>query len=279
MFLADFAHNVYIPRRLLKPSSVAAIQDAINAAERLLGHRPSLDDAASLLPDLAAMQLRRGLSRATGNRQARTLAAILRMAWRRGRIATEPTKELLPEAHRNPEAWSAADVARIVATADQLGEHLTRAYVFAVYETGLRIGDVYYATTYDAASGIVRVRERKTGQYRAFVLNDTAKQSILQVCPQPSGGLLPRPWTHYAPLSKRLRRVLRAAGLPHGRRDLWQKLRRTVATLANGAGLDATAVLGHSARWVTQTFYIDKRQASPLDVASHLPPITLRPAH
>lgn len=279
MFLADFVRNVYIPRRLLKPASVAAIQDAILAVERLLGHRPSLDDAASLLPDIAAMQVRRGLSRATGNRQARTLAAILRMAWRRGLIATEPKKELLPEAHRNPEAWSAADVACIVATAERLGEQLTRAYVFAVYETGLRIGDVYYATTYDSASGVVRVQERKTGQYRAFVLSEPARRAIAQVCAQPEGGLLPRPWTNYAPLSKRLRRVLRAADLQHGRRDLWQKLRRTVATLASGAGLDATAVLGHSARWVTQTFYIDKRQASPLDVASHLPPITLRPAH
>ena len=58
-------------------------------------------------------------------------------------------------------------------------------------------------------------------------------------------------------------RLLKDAGLPHGRRDKPQKMRRSFASHLEAAGGNATEALGHSARSVTKDSYIDERIVKP----------------
>ncbi|RIK72147.1 MAG: hypothetical protein DCC68_26730 [Planctomycetota bacterium] len=53
--------------------------------------------------------------------------------------------------------------------------------------------------------------------------------------------------------------LLKAAGLPSGRKHKGQKIRRTFATFVELAGGNATEALGHSARRVTTEHYLDPR--------------------
>ena len=55
-------------------------------------------------------------------------------------------------------------------------------------------------------------------------------------------------------LFKRYEGILRRAGLAHGRRDKFHKLRRTTASNFEAAGGNATDLLKHSARSVTLAY-------------------------
>jgi hypothetical protein len=73
-------------------------------------------------------------------------------------------------------------------------------------------------------------------------------------------------------LFSRFRLILKAAGLPHGRRDLFHKVRRTTATLCEihvGPG-SATKQLGHSSARVTEK-YIDPAQLPETDITAKIP--------
>jgi hypothetical protein len=52
--------------------------------------------------------------------------------------------------------------------------------------------------------------------------------------------------------------ILKRAGLPHDRKSKFHRMRRTVASFFEAAGANATALLGHSARSVTEG-YLDPR--------------------
>ncbi len=51
--------------------------------------------------------------------------------------------------------------------------------------------------------------------------------------------------------------ILKRAGLPHGRRDKFQRLRRMVASFLTAAGGNASLCLGPSSQQITQQNYLD----------------------
>lgn len=50
----------------------------------------------------------------------------------------------------------------------------------------------------------------------------------------------------------------------------------TTATLAHNNGMDATQLLGYSARWVTQKYYLDSDMGTPMNVGAVLPKLRHR---
>ena len=48
------------------------------------------------------------------------------------------------------------------------------------------------------------------------------------------------------------------------------------ATIAHNNGIDATQLLGHSARWVTQKYYLDSDMGTPMNVGAVLPKLRHR---
>ncbi len=65
-------------------------------------------------------------------------------------------------------------------------------------------------------------------------------------------------WEGYNYIWEKFGKILDDAGLPSDRRSKFHKIRRTVATYYEAAGGNATVLLGHSSRKITEA-YIDQR--------------------
>jgi integrase len=71
------------------------------------------------------------------------------------------------------------------------------------------------------------------------------------------------PWDrHPTYVYNRLKIILKRAGLPHGRKDKFHKVRKTTASYYEAAGGSAQRLLDHSSPAVTRR-YLDPRIVSP----------------
>ena len=84
--------------------------------------------------------------------------------------------------------------------------------------------------------------------------------------------LFPQPWKHNTSLYSRYSRILRRAGLPTDQRSKFHRMRRTVASYFKAAGGDATELLDHTSRRVTQA-YLDPRIIKETQASDLLPSI------
>lgn len=277
MTLFELLDGHYAVYRELSKGSLEGIRSAIRTLDRFLGRQSQVEDFSDeLFVGLTAHLLTHGLARASVNRVLRTLGALARFANRRRLTTFRPDIEKIPEKRRAPEAWRTSELDRLIKSVGELYGNspwgrVLAAVLLVAYDSGLRIIDVLgiQRRDCDLPQRIVRVTERKTGKPRAFVLHEQTLEVIRSfACGE---RLIPYEFKETNPLRKRLREALKSAGLPAGRRDLFQKVRRTTATLSVGAGLDPTEVLGHSARWVTSAYYVDPHVTPAMDVASRLP--------
>ncbi len=113
----------------------------------------------------------------------------------------------------------------------------------------------------------------KTRVEKVFRLRDRTMKSILDILKPRRQLLFPKPFgSHCSSLYERLRFILRSAGLPCTRRDMFHKFRRTTATqIAMVAGESlASQHLGHEDASTIKR-YIDPRFTSQTDLALKLP--------
>jgi integrase len=264
--------------RILSHGSIAGIRSAIATLRRFVGREPELTDLNSeALAIMTAKLLKDGLSRPSVNRVLRTLGALARFAHKRKLIQERIEIERVPENRPAPACWSLDQLSEVISAVrlvygSTYWGAMLEAVLLTCYDTGARVTDVIHLPAEE--SGIVRFDEQKTGRRRAFVLHAQTLNAIKRARTFYNGSrdrLLPYPFVGAQPLRRRLRRALKAAGLPSGRKDLFQKIRRTTASHGKASGLDATEILGHSARWVTDTYYLDHDKQPPMDVANRLP--------
>jgi integrase len=170
---------------------------------------------------------------------------------------------------RSPRAWTEAQFREIllhVKAAPECVEwnrHHLEALVQTVYYTGARITGLLACGLEHLADGYVylpaessKTDEEKPCQVPAWLIDRLLRLH------RPVGDtrLFPLPFT-VSTLRAHLKRVLTAAGLPAGRRDLFHKIRRTSGTaVAKIAGMAAAQEhLGHSDP-ATTLAYVDKTQ-------------------
>lgn len=271
MLLDQFVDEVYAVYRQISAGTLEQLHVAVGHVGRSLARPPSLADLSdTLLSGMAGAMLKAGKSRSTVNKTLRLVLALARFARRRHLTDYRPDVEKIPEKRADPQAWTVAELGRLLAEAGRdavWGPTLT-ALLLLYYDTGLRCRDALNLPRADLAGDRLTLVERKTGKRRTFVLHSQTTAALAQL----SGDMLiPYGFVTVTPLRKALRRALKAAGLPTGRKDLFQRIRRTAATQCAASGGDATAFLGHSAAWVTNTFYLDRRHGRPTDVARYLP--------
>jgi integrase len=286
MKLIEMFERRYRVHRTLSRGSEAAYRSVIASLAEFLNKAPLVTDLTDeVIQNFTHWLLEtrsRKLSRASINRILRTLAALARFAYRRKLIDARLDIEKVPEKRQRPIAWKPKEFERLLKAVlkiygnNPIGMCLL-AVLLVIYDTGLRVIDALSIAVKDCdlLQGVVAVTEKKTGkrrQYRLHVQTLAAVYRARQMAKSPfGGGLIPYPYKETNPLRNRLRKALRVAGLPNDRRSQFQMIRRTTASLAAAAGLDATEVLGHSARHVTLQFYLDRDALPPLDIAGHLP--------
>ena len=296
MTLLEFFNAEYKPRRLFgkSPNTTRLYLLSIQSYCRTIGRQARLED-------LTDNGLRRhmesvvaaGRSPATANKDRAQLLALWRLAFHLRLHDVSPDVQPYKEPERTPVAWLSDELAKLFDTINGLDGFLLtvprslwwHTLIRLSLETGERIGALANAQwlwlrgewlfvpaearkgsrsdrCYRLSPEVVAMLE----QIRQYKASDTK----IFVWPYCSAYL----WTKY-------KDILKLAKLPHGRRDMFHKHRRTTGSVAYAAGLDPQDVLDHQYRRTTKR-YLDvrfTRTQQPCDIlASYLASPGLRDA-
>lgn len=271
MLLINFFETCYLPLRLHGKSANTSrlYRISIRSFSTTLGRPAHIED---LTDEAVKRHLQRvldaGRSKATANKDRSQLLAIWRFAHQHGYVAKWPCVPAEIEPVRIPRAWMAEDVRTLFAAVDRLEGDIDgvdrriwwRCLLMVCLETGERIGALMQAewSWIDRSWMVVPAEARKGGRRdKQYLLGTGTLARLADLRRQSPIKLFPWPynqdylWQKYA-------EILKLAGLPHGRRDKFHRLRRTCASVIHAAGLDATEALDHAHRRTTQA-YLDPR--------------------
>ncbi len=222
-----------------------------------------------------------GRSNATINGYRACLLALWRHAWRK-RMLDELPHDVpkLREPKRLPKAWSLTEFERILTAAGkQPGEvagisssQWWRSLLLVAFDTGLRISALLQTRVadLDVEAGVlfIAAEHQKQDADQVFALHADTRSLIALTAPFDREWLFP--WPHgMRELRECYREILKTSGLPHGKKDLFHKLRRTSGTYLARATDAATAQshLGHSSMAVTARSYLDPRMLNRVQAA------------
>ena len=270
MSLSDFFETVYLPLRLIAASAHCAFQYRINIRRfsTWLGREAQVSDLSDeSIARFVGSIIARGKSPATANKVLSQLRALWEFAARRGLRSDYPSIRKLQEYRRAPTAWSREQLATLFHALRSVRGRIggVRASLWwlslhgVLWDSGARIGALLAAEwsdiDWERGELLLRAEHQKQKADQRFKLHpDTV--AMLTLMRQKSGPLFPWPtsranlWDHY-------KRILRNAGLPHDRRSKFHRMRRSVASWYEQAGGNATRLLGHSSRKVTEA-YLDE---------------------
>lgn len=158
----------------------------------------------------------------------------------------------------SPEAWSHADIRRLLAVAADLpggvkvaNSTLMRAWLLVAYSTGLRLGNLLEIRHDQIRGHRLLVRQVKSHEPHVCYLDDQALAAIAQLPrlgPRIFGDLVCRD-----KILAKMRTLLRQAGMAGSTKFL----RRSGATYAEIAGKSPTRHLGHRTADM-QKYYVDR---------------------
>jgi integrase len=284
--LSAFFAEFYRPRRLLDGSPLTLQQYAVTLRKfsAFLG-RPAQ------ITDLDEDRLTEFLSTLTGHLSAcsvnsarKHLLALANFANRKGFLAEAPdvAKVRLPK--RIPVAYTAEQIGQLLSACRDIkglingvpGTLFWSAAFLVLYDTGIRAGPLWLLTWGDwqPPSLLVRAETQKHKADQLLRVREQTAEAIEAIRQPPRDRIFDWPYSDRIKYV-RIKRIFKSAGLPHGRRDLCQRIRRTTATLMHDAGADATTQLGHSSDRITREHYLD--QSHTVQAADVLPEPTQRP--
>lgn len=260
--------DVYAPRKLLGCSQSCRKKylQHIRMLSEFLGRPATVDDLTE--DHIAALMQRRidqKKSPATVNDLRDQFMALAKFAALRGHLASAPDVKGVKKYTRTPTAWTREQVAAIFAACDRQEGYIAgivarrwwHALHAVMWDCGGRIGAIMAAgpDQVDESRGVLRLNaeHQKQKADQTFLLHpDTMK--ALDAISYRSRDLI-FPWDrNRSMLWHRYKKILASAGLPYGRRDMFHRMRRTVASWFEAAGGDATKLLGHSNRKVTEAY-------------------------
>lgn len=273
--LLHFYESSYRPLRLADASEQtdAVYRSVINRFGWYLSTEPTFDHLTDeALEEFLAWARRAGRSAATANRLRSHLLAIWRHAWRKRKVDDQPRDvQKHREPKRLPEAWSLPEFERIIAAAGQVRGTIAgvpaglwwRSLLLTLFDTGLRHQAAMKARSIDLDAErqtlFVPADHQKQKADQLFALHADTVRLLCET--QPAGRQLLFPWPgRMRDVRDAYRSILKAAGLPHGPKHLFHKLRRTSGSHLAAATDDGTAQrhLGHSSPSVTAR-YLDPR--------------------
>ncbi len=270
--LVEFFNSVYRPRRLLgcSPATVKHYQVAIRHLNRFFGHPATLEDIADEDRVTEFMEwFSVGRKPATIATQRSQMVALLSYAHRRGLIAIVPDIPRVPQLYRAPNSYTVEEVDRLVKAArDASGEicgipasFYWVANFLIVYDTGVRTRALWAIELphlrLDVPVIVFPPENMKNRKGQILRVAPSTAKIIMRTLAVPRRRLFPEHWCE-ATRYRKAKVFFEAAGLPYGRHDLYQRLRRTNGTMTHAKGGDATAQLGHSSDAVTRRHYLDQ---------------------
>lgn len=272
MRISDFFENHYRVKRLRgrAPNTLRLYRRSIRLMDATLMRPATLEDFNDDNIALVMQSvLDRGGSPFTANKERSQLLAIWRFAAQLKKVDTWPTIQAEREPERVPVAWLADDVHKLFAAieslTDDVGEVPARiwwkALVTTCLDTGERIGAVFQAEWSWLERQWFKVpaearKFRKRG--RSYLLSDETLDNLDQMRKYRTGDKIFE-WPYCSTyLWRKYKNVLIEAGLPHGPKDSFHRIRKTCGSVAHAAGLDVQEVLDHESRRTSKK-YIDPR--------------------
>ena len=280
--LREFFAATYQPRKLATAaaSTLLKYEWELRHFTRFLGREPLVADLTdATIGSFLASRLAQGVSPSTANKGYSVLTAMGRYAALRRLLDEPPELKPLKELRRAPTAWTTPELARLLAAARTMRRAIWwKALLRLAVDSGLR-KEALLALTWDnvdlvAGSVLALAEYSKTDQDELIAIGP---ESVVALERLRAAGLDPvtvfpdsRHWTRYY---QEFKELLARAGLPAGRRNKTQRLRRTSGTLAElvggpGAG---SKHLGHSNPAITARHYLDRTQLPGNDFARRFP--------
>jgi len=276
--------ELYRQRKLRGAGKGTSVQyeGAIRLLSLCIGREPVIGDLTEdNVQNAIWSKIDNGRTKQTANSIQKKLLALWRFACRRGVLKEWPELTNLKEPRRIPFAWLPDQMERLfVAIARQswlVGRMTASAFfrglLLVMWDSAERLGALLQIRRndidFDSRLLIVPAEFRKfktaDAAYTLHPETIEALQILLIMAPaKDQERIFAWPWS-YDTLFNRYRRILIEAGLPANRRTMFHAIRRTVGSLYKQAGGDATALLGHSDRRVTDCYM------SPLIVKTPMP--------
>ncbi len=267
---------LYKPKKLFgkSPETARLYGYTFDYFATFLGREPEITD----LTDVSVMGcmdaiLQRGLSRRTANKTRDQLCALWRFLARKGILSEWPDVPSFPEPQRSPIAWGRdqlrllwemcanqrGEVAGVPASLWWLGIHSV------AWNTLERIGAVRFLrkeNLLEDCRWAYFPAEVRKGRREDFTskLDETSSVILREILACNVDSPYVFPWNRRPEyLHTRYKLLRKRAGLPTDRFHSFHCLRRTGASFAEAAGVDASKLLGHTSRRTTEKHYLDVR--------------------
>lgn len=285
MRLRELLHDAYAPLRSLSEKSVKNYESTLKALARFLGHDPTLDDLDELT--VARYLSHRGKERAiaTAAKDRAQLRALHEFAARRKLCDHWPQYPPVRVPERVPQAWLSSEMQRLLDSArsetreiDGIpGSLYWPALILLAYDSAERATALLSLRWRDVRGRhVVFVAETRKGGRRDVLreIGDDTAEALEAIRMGRSDSDLVFPWPlSYTYVWRSLERILKKAGLPHGRRDKFHRIRRTTASYYAAAGGSAQILLDHASPATTRK-YLDPRIVAGVSAPSVIPRLT-----
>lgn len=282
MLLNDLLTDLYAPLRSLSPKSTYNYGCTITALEGFLGRAPSLADLDELTVARFLAHRARERAVATAAKDRAQLRALHEFAARRKLCDHWPQYPPIRVPERVPQAWFSSEMQRLLDSAGQEktvidgipGGLYWRALLMLAYDTAERANALTSLKWRDVQGRHVLfpAETRKGG--RRDVIREIGEDTLaaleaIRGDRGPEDVVFPWPRTKTY-IWRRLGIILERAGLPHGRRDKFHRIRRTTASYYAAAGGSAQTLLDHADPATTRA-YLDPRIVGGASASSVIP--------
>lgn len=262
----------YFPRnqRIRDLKTKTAYDLALRNFRDSLGHEPTAADLNDEAVEMFQVYLRdKKLSAKTINERVGRVVALWNWLAKKGLSECFPAINPLQEQRRTPQAWTQEQLARLFdACRREPGNvgsipagKFWEALNLVLWDTGARIGELLALRWewLDWETGFITVpaEVRKGGMQDAVYNLHSATLALLAEIEDHSRDLIfPWPLTECS-LYNHYSRILKRAGLPRDRKSKFHRMRKSVASHLQAAGVDASQSLGHSSSAITRESYLD----------------------
>jgi len=283
--LWHYCVNEYFPKntRIRSPKTRHQYRMALCDFKEVLGHEPT---TADLEDDNIAMLINRLLdkkvARKTTNERRCRIHALWNWMAKRRLVAMFPTTPRIPVPRRIPKAYTLEELARLFASCREevglIAEGIQAADFWTalhgvLWDTAGRIGEILALRWewLDESTGLLAIEaEVRKGQDQDM-LHPLGKDTLAVLARmKPAGYERIFHWPYdEGSLYKIYNRILKRAQLSTDRKSKFHKMRKSVASHLQQAGIDACTALGHSSPEVTRQHYLDPRivvTRKPIDV-------------
>ncbi len=267
--LTEFFDSLYRPRRLLGGAQKTAEQYAVAIRHfgRFLGRSAAVADLNEDRISGFLSWFSDGRKLATVWSARKNLMALAAYAQRKGLLVEVPdVRPIQRDSGEVPTAYTVGDITQLISAAQNVKGRIGGipagsfwpAFFLTAFDTGARWSPLWALEWKDYRPPYIlfRAEHSKSRKDQSLKISGQCIEAIEAIHKPERRIIFDHPFSCRARYNH-VRKIFIAAGLPHGRRDLLQRIRRTTATLMHRRGADATAQLGHSSDAITRRHYLD----------------------